>query len=231
MGNISRMLEVGPRILKGNPFPLLGSGEYQILKMAIASISFISLCNSIFFIFRNKKQVQNTGWGRSFHLPLLLIMIVYFVFVSISRAYFDRYALPLALFFALWLIPQIKIDQLKYKAGLIVILLLLYSTALVEIKDFHNWQKERWSALAYLNKKGISAHEIDGGFEFNGWYKPNKDFSGGEKNWWWVDNDTYLLSHSKVEKYQVDSLFIVQRYLPYRQDTIFLLKKTGYQVN
>ena len=228
-GNISRILEVGPRIIRGSPYPLLSPFWFQAIKIGVAAISLISIWNSIFFLFRNKKEIQSKGWGYSFHLPLLFVVVVYFIFVSISKAYFDRYTLPLAFFFALWLIPQINFEKMRFKPILIAILVLVYSFSIFEIKDFHNWQKERWAALAYLNKKGISSHDIDGGFEYNGWYKPNRDFSSGDKSWWWVDNDTYLLSHEKIQNYKTDSLFVFQRYLPYRQDTIFLLKKLDIQ--
>lgn len=224
-GNISRILEVGPRILRGNPSPVLSPFWYKIVKSSVAAISFLSIWNSIFFIFRNKKESPAQGWGAVFHWPLIFVMVVYFVFVAISKAYFDRYALPLAFFFAIGLIPQISFEKLKFKPLLIAILLLVYTFTVIEVKDFHNWQKARWAALAYLNKKGISSHEIDGGFEYNGWYKPNRDFSGGDKSWWWVDKDTYLISHEKNQKYKTDSYFIFQRYLPYKTDTIFLLKK------
>jgi len=228
-GNISRILEVGPRIIKGSPFPLLSPSWFQAIKISVAAISFISICNSIFFLIRDKKDVQARGWGKYFHLPLLLVIIVYFVFVAISKAYFDRYALPLAFFFAIWLVPQINIGKMRFKPVLIAILVLVYAFTLLEIRDFHNWQKERWAVLAYLNKKGISAHEIDGGFEYNGWLKPNRDFSGGDKSWWWVDKDTYLLSHGEMQNFETDSLFVFQRCLPYQQDTIFLLKKIENQ--
>lgn len=42
--------------------------------------------------------------------------------------------------------------------------------------------------------QGVKLTEIDGGFEFNGWYLYDAAYkSTPPKSWWWVHQDTYMV--------------------------------------
>ncbi len=103
---------------------------------------------------------------------------------------------------------------------------MIYFFSVVETHDFFNFQKCRWKAIAYLKNKGIPNNEIDGGFEFNGWYKTNPLYpNDGIRSWWWVDKDNYIISEKEITGIATDTIFLYQRYLPYQLDTVFSLAR------
>ncbi|MDD5572016.1 MAG: glycosyltransferase family 39 protein [Bacteroidales bacterium] len=224
LGNTSNILEIGPRAVKQNPVPHFP--YYMVwIKIAVTTISFISVCITMFFLTR-KDLIKNTTASKSFfRLPLFLFILLYFIFVSINKAYFDRYALPLILLVVLLLIPKLNATQLKLKSTLIIVMATVYIVTILENKDFFNWQKNRWKALTYLQNKGISPHEIDGGFEYNGWHKTNKDYPNDSRSWWWVDKDNYVVTNEKLNNFELDTLFTFKRFLPYKSDTVYVLKR------
>jgi hypothetical protein len=67
--------------------------------------------------------------------------------------------------------------------------------------DYLAWNRARWAALNDLIAAGIPPEQIDGGYEFNGWYTSPRFIerfgadafvSSGPKGWWVVD-DTYAI--------------------------------------
>ena len=69
----------------------------------------------------------------------------------------------------------------------------------------------------------MQPEQIDGGFEFNGWYlysdtyipKPNK-------SWYWVADDEYLVSAYKRDGYVILQTYPVQRWLPWGKADIMI---------
>ena len=224
LGNVSKLAEIGPKIVKKESIkaiPLL----IKILQVLFTIVSFISICFVVFVLFI-RKNISNLFSKNIFaSLPFIIVCSIYFLFIIFSKAYFDRYDLPMALLLILILIPQKFIITKISKIIILIIICMIYLTSITETKDFFNWQKNRWVAINYLHKKGISSHEIDGGFEYNGWYKTNNKYPNDERSWWWVEKDNYIISTEKLRKYNTDTLFIFQNYLPFRKDTIYVLKK------
>jgi hypothetical protein len=81
--------------------------------------------------------------------------------------------------------------------------LLLASLSLYAVlgtRDYLAWNRVRWTALNDLLAGGkVTAADVDGGFEFNGWYLYDaayKEMPG--KSWYWVDRDSYLLAFAEM---------------------------------
>lgn len=103
--------------------------------------------------------------------------------------------------------------------------ILLYSVAILEVKDYFRWQEVRWTALNELTKQGISVEQIDGGFEYNAWYKSEGARSKEGKSWWWVNDDEYVLSKQRLKNYEVQKIYPFIRLIPYTTDSIYILHK------
>jgi hypothetical protein len=104
--------------------------------------------------------------------------------------------------------------------------------------NYLSWNRTRWNALRYLTyDNGVPPSRIDGGFEFNGYYNYNdEDISGlkekadpTKKSWWWVKDDTYMVTFGPVEGYTVLKTFPCRRtLLPFfsSSENVFVLKKS-----
>jgi 4-amino-4-deoxy-L-arabinose transferase-like glycosyltransferase len=69
--------------------------------------------------------------------------------------------------------------------------------------DYLAWNRARWMATGKLMNAGISPHQIDGGYEFNGWYLFELDYRRkADKSYWWVDDDEYIIASGPLEGYR-----------------------------
>jgi hypothetical protein len=109
-------------------------------------------------------------------------------------------------------------------AGVAVIMVLV---SVLATRDYLAWNVARWTLLdAAEAGLGITAREIDGGYEYNGVrnYDPDYPFSG-ERSWWWVLDDRYLVAFGPVPGYRERDRRTFRRWLPPRQGAILLLER------
>jgi hypothetical protein len=223
MGNVSEMLEIGPRVLKGASEVIAGDIAVWLRKFyyfgALGSLSV-----RLFFIFKKQAVptvLNSTMLSKGFYL---LVALSYFLFIAVSNAYFDRYALPLILLLLLFVIPVQIASSSTVNITIAAAVFVTFLLGVIENLDYFNWQKKRAEAITYIYNKGALSEEIDGGFEFNGWVKKNNIYpSDTTKSWWWVVNDKYIVSAKAVEGTQIDTTFVYRRYLPFVNDTVFVL--------
>ena len=93
--------------------------------------------------------------------------------------------------------------------------------------DYFAWNRARWQALNYLmDDVGASSMEVDGGFEFNGWYDydPNYRERAGV-SWWWVRGDQYVVAFGPLNGYTEMQRFAYDRWLPSGQGAVMILRK------
>jgi len=108
-GNISKLLEIGPKAIK-KVTPTINSNMMEYYKWSLIILSTGALICGFSFII--KKQSALFVKSKMMYTIILLISIVFFVFVSISKAYFDRYTIPIILFLIICLIPEtLKINK------------------------------------------------------------------------------------------------------------------------
>jgi uncharacterized membrane protein len=90
------------------------------------------------------------------------------------------------------------------------------AVAVAGTHDYLAWNRTRWMATHTLMEAGISPHQIDGGYEFNGWllcgpkYQPTPN-----KSDWWVDDDEYIIASTPGKGYQELQRIVFRRWLPY----------------
>ncbi|TXB61430.1 ArnT family glycosyltransferase [Phaeodactylibacter luteus] len=165
--------------------------------------------------------------GMPFKAGLLLFILAYMGFLFINYIHFDRYLLPVIPFALLLLPPQ----QLQRPGRAILPLLLLAAYSISGTHDYFSWNRARWGAAAGLEAEGISPHQVDGGFEYNGWHQtgPLNANNPYSKTWWFVDDDEYLLAFEPFQNYRPVKAYPFQKWLWPGQDTLFVFKRPPWQ--
>ncbi len=148
----------------------------------------------------------------------------YLAFLLSDTYAFDRYflvLLPLLLF----LFPFGKIKrQPRPVAWAMLLVVALFSVAATH--DYLAWNRARWRALHQLMEQhSIPPSQIDGGFEFNGWYRPGRIEHGRAKSWWWVAQDNYCITFGPLDGYRCLEKYPFRRWLPPTADSLCILKK------
>lgn len=153
----------------------------------------------------------------------------YFFLLGIT-GHFDRYDifyLPFLLLTLLCLGPGLSWGRSRIFLVIAFLMALgIGSFSVAGTHDYLAWNRVRWQTLRIMMKLGIPPTEIDGGYEFNGWYLYDPDFKKVPgKNWYWVVNDTYRLSFSPLPNYEVQKIFSYPKWLPYGNNKILLLQR------
>ncbi len=147
-------------------------------------------------------------------MPLCLLA---FAAGSLLQAdfYFDRYLLPMLPFAIASVLCASERIKVPNSAWALVVLVALYSLA--STHDYLSWNRARHQGLDALMAEGHSPREIDGGVEFNGWHlaavlggNPSVDEarigqSASLKSWWWVVDDRFVASFTRLPGYHPHS--------------------------
>ena len=145
--------------------------------------------------------------------------------------HFDRYQLfyiPLVLF---WIIqscgsmPRLSFRSFAPLAWILLIIVGFFSIAATH--DCLTQNRTRWGVLRYLMNEGkISPFEIDGGYEFNGWYTYDPNYrKKASLSWWWVADDKYRVTSGPIPGYSVLFQAAYVQWMPPRKRSIFALKR------
>jgi 4-amino-4-deoxy-L-arabinose transferase-like glycosyltransferase len=176
---------------------------------------------------------------------LLLTGAIYLLTLLPVAICFDRYFLPLIPFLGAGILattpyatgtrPDSTARWQMICAGLTLACLAAF--AVCGTHDYLAWNRARWASLSDLMvADGVSPKEIDGGFEFNGLYLFDPHFdttkafvenirTPDSHSWWWVRNDTYLVSFGPVPGYSLVREYDFPNWLPPRQGRIVLQRR------
>ena len=156
--------------------------------------------------------------------------VFYFILLAIS-GHFDRYQIfyfPLILLSLLHLGRGFSWPRSRFfLTGAFLMVLTIGYFGVAGTHDYLAWNRVRWQVLhSIMSQRKIPPSEIDGGYEFNGWYlyDPNYLKVPG-KNWWWVIRDTYRLSFSPLLNYELLHSYFYPKWLPYGENQILLLRR------
>lgn len=110
-------------------------------------------------------------------------------------------------------------------AALLLASLCLY--AVLGTRDYLAWNRVRWTALNDLLAAGnVTPADVDGGFEFNGWYLYDPAYQEKPgKSWYWVDRDSYLLSFAEMPGWVTFKVYPYSHWLPPYTGKIVVLKQ------
>ncbi len=228
VGNIIYSSGIGPIILAEFQ-PYETKNMSLILKIFWQSLNLlggISFCCFIISIFNNvfTKCINKKNY---LHHLILLLFIFYLFPICLSFAN-DRYLLFLLPF--LLLIYVISFS-LKFKKILFLIpfsVLTYFSVA--GTHDYFSFHKTRWKAGNHLTEElAIAPSNIDGGFEFNAWHLyGSKSYNPSHTgNWWWVENNHYVIAPTIIEGYNIQAEYNYSTWLPNNLKHLYVLKKTN----
>ena len=179
--------------------------------------SFFSIVKSI-----NLKSISSDNWLNLFFVLLFLIYLIPLCFNYTN----DRYLLFLLPFF---IVSYCKYSECNFNLFLFTLTfcpILFFSVA--SNYDYFRINDAKWNALNTLtNKKLVLPQNIDGGFEFNGWYLSesiNYDPSH-EERWWWIANDEYILSPYMKRGYFIEEKIPFKNMISYPFDELYILKR------
>lgn len=150
-------------------------------------------------------------------------------FIVLNNLFFDRYTLALAPVALLLAVVHTKDRAIHWRVGWSALALLAIPYCLM-LRDHFNWNRTRWAALDHLtHNMGVPPSMIDGGFEFNGWHKPGPHRKALREgiSWWFVADDTYVVSAGRISGFIPVDTFTYQRLVPYATDTIMILERQG----
>jgi hypothetical protein len=139
----------------------------------------------------------------------IVVLIICFTIPLCFGKFYDRYLLlhiPLILFLLLRRMPEINFTNERFLiriASAIIIMFGLFT--ILSTHDYFAMNRSRWALLNYtMNDLHVKPESIDGGFEFNGWYCYDPLYKKSpEKTWWWVKDDSFLLTFGKMNDYTV----------------------------
>jgi hypothetical protein len=168
-------------------------------------------------------------------LVFLMVAVLAYVIPFAITDYFDRYLIFVVPFLLLWAVIVFGKNTGRYfvfrNAVSITLLLGVGVLGAVATHDYFAWNRARWQAISYAEHfLGVSADNLDGGFEYNGFYNFEKiKVPGGSdgKQWWWVIDDQYLVTFSPRVGYSEKKRFPVARYLTVTPPIILLMEREG----
>jgi hypothetical protein len=163
-----------------------------------------------------------------------LINLVPIAILTIRGWIIDRYLLfllPLGIAIVLLLVSEVR----GGKAGSAIMRLAMASLVLygafsiAGTHDYLSWNRARWEALNNLmTEQRVSADDIDGGYEFNGWHlRDSKYRSIREKIYWWLAaGDDFMVTFGPVPGFTELRRYPFRRWLPPAEGHILVLGKT-----
>ena len=172
-----------------------------------------------------KPKFDPTNADRVLGTFFLICTVAYLLPLLIS-GFFDRYLVPILPFLAAFAVVSLPEPSYRLaRAPLIASMLLILGSGIFAIagtRDYLEWNRTRWIALeALLSREHARPQDVDGGFEFNGWYSYE---SFGKTNWW-VVKDTYALSFGEMEGYEPKTQYTYSNWMPPRIGKIFVMKR------
>jgi len=198
--------------------------HFDILFLLIKCISVLGNILLMMTLFNFPKSINSFKTFLSQNTFLVFCVFTAFLYqilITASASFFDRYSLC---FFILCLIVISLKNQYihRFSKATIIILIFYAAFSILSIKDYFNYNKAKTELINNLAiTKNVIPKNINGGFEYNMWHLYTTSSTCN-----WEDKyKEYVLSFSKIEGYSDINHYSYQRYIPYKIDTIFVLKK------
>jgi hypothetical protein len=202
-----------------------GTGWLWHLAGALAAFGIASLCRTGLAATRAIAADKAADAGER---VFLVALIVAYVAPFIVTDYFDRYllfVLPFVLALAALAEPGAA-GRIARTGGLLALCAALV-LGVMATHDYFAWNRARWDAIHAAEALGATPASLDGGFEYNGFYRfglaprtPRAD-----RSWWWVDDDRFVVAFSAVRGYSERARFPVERWLPRTPPAVLLLER------
>ena len=161
-------------------------------------------------------------------LLFVFMLVAAYVGPFILTDYFDRYLL-FVLPFVLVIVARATDGPPARVARAIAVLVLGTTLVLATMAthDYFAWNRARWDAIRVADAMGATPATLDGGFEYNGYYRheilPRVRKEG--KSWWWVADDRFVVAFGPVAGYVTRAVIPVRRWLPRTPAAVRVLER------
>jgi hypothetical protein len=245
MGNIMNPYGIGPvelrdiTILRLDHIQPLPAIVWQLLCLVGITGGGVLLWAMINSIRSAQKKDRPVLW-------FLLCFAIAYCLVMLVGGTYDRYLIPLIPVLSVLMLtglpeqgearPAMHMRLSRFAAVFFFLVGAWFSVA--GTTNYLSRNRARWNALRFLTYDvGIPPSRIDGGFEFNGYYNySDYDITAlkekadpAKKSWWWVQDDTYMVTFGPVQGYTVLKTFPSHHtFFPFASssENIFALRKT-----
>jgi hypothetical protein len=186
-------------------------------------------------IWRTLRQMRRYSRRRRAILVFLSTLVLLYLIPLAITDYSDRYFLFVFPFVLGWIFvatgQRSRFALPRGRLGFAVLpVLAIGLLSAMAVHDYFAWNRARWAIIAYAEKQfGANALSMDGGFEYNGFHNfearaklPRKP----GKNWWWIDDDEYLVSFEQQPGYRTIRSEPVDAYYSRTPRLVFLEQKT-----
>lgn len=216
----------------GDPFPPLPKSFW----LAITSISLMGavlLIYRIYEVFKSifPKWLSFKPEPKTFAGAFLLLIPVIYIAPFMPNSFLDRYLIPMIPFLIGGLAAVKPSDQFlpsKFCRSLAIGLAAgFFVFSICGARDYLAWNRTRWLALDELMENDkVQPSNIDGGMEFNGYYLYSPVYQDQPgKSYWWVKDDSYLVTFGPVPGYNVFREYHYTHWMPSFTGNIYVLKK------
>ncbi|HWY32772.1 MAG TPA: glycosyltransferase family 39 protein, partial [Candidatus Acidoferrum sp.] len=219
--------------LSGNPLPLLPRAIYvvaTVMGLVGGTLLIYRTCSFLRHVFSRPAFPMNWDYEAQAGVFLLLISVIY-MGQTILGALFDRYLVPIIPFLTGFLVLFRSQDELRFKSiryAMILATILGFSIfSVCGTRDYLAWNRARWEALDNLmSEEQVKPQNIDGGFEFNGFYLYNPGYQNTPgKSRWWVVDDTYLITFKPILGYSILHDYHYTHWMPPYTGNIYVLQR------
>jgi len=217
--------------MKGSHNPVLES-IFKFSDFTIYSFVLMGFISGIFMIYllvlKFNEYILKSKNSKIIFLFFLLILYCFIIFTQLAT---NRYYIPFMAILILLLLFQEDLKSLDIKIKTIsisIFLILNFYNSIASAHDMMLFNRTRWAAIRELtDHQNISYNKIDGGFDFGAWNNYHYDYKEKKnKNWWWVEDDQYIVSYGTYENYNILKEYNYFKWLPPSyQAKIFILKR------
>ena len=145
------------------------------------------------------------------------------------NGFYDRYLVPLVPFLLHLSARELTREDVGVtirKSAATALLAFTAAFAVLGTRDFLAWNRVRWEALTELQQTaGVSAHDIDGGFEYIGWFLYDTINLDNLTEIFSIKNAKYRIAFAEISGFEVVKQYDYFNFMPLKPRTIFVLKR------
>jgi hypothetical protein len=195
----------------------------------------LAIAHTVAKVGKNLLRLEGVGdaWPQVLMLTLTAAYAGAVFLAGTQGLLLDRYILPLIVPLSAVLLmrprPSLPLREWSGRAVPSFLLLALYAAfSSLATHDYLAWNRARWRATDFLLQAGVTPHQIDGGYEFNGWYLHSPDYRPSPgKSYWWVDDDEYVIASGPLSGYQEVRRFGFSRWLGFSEASVLVLHRVA----
>ncbi|MDM0113951.1 glycosyltransferase family 39 protein [Variovorax sp. J22R133] len=245
LGNVLMPFGLGPLTLRDTyllsiNLPVIPR-VLQLAWQAMTILSVMAVTVALYFLAtrfaRGANSQKHSAW---WHNPLLSFLLgtagSYFLVLLYAAGHFPIFDRYLLFFLPLLMVALFSADRASLPAmrgaRLVTSAFCMLAMAVFSVAATHDyvaWGKTRWQATEELVRSDkIDPRQIDGGYEFNGWYIYDAGYVPTPgKSYWWVVNDAYVIASGPMAGYDEIKRHAYDRWLLGETAHVLVLKKAA----